>query len=125
MVALALVKGRVDVAALYDEPLDDPRVLALAAKTFCPPDPESDYPKHFPGEVRITLRDGRRLVRREPVSRGAPERPLTPAEIEAKFFLNATRAIPDVQAKRITEMVWNIETLPAVGALVAECVARD
>jgi 2-methylcitrate dehydratase PrpD len=125
VVALALVKGRVDVAAFYDEPLDDPRVLALAAKTFCPPDPKSDYPKHFPGEVRITLRDGRRLARREPMSRGAPERPLTSGEIEAKFFVNATRAIPDVQAKRIAEMVWNIETLPAAGALVAECVARD
>jgi 2-methylcitrate dehydratase PrpD len=125
VVALALVKGRVDVAAFYDEPLDDPRVLTVAGKVFCPDDPGSDYPRHFPGEVRITLRDGRRLVRREPVSRGAPERPLTPGEIEAKFFLNATRAVPDVQAKRIAEMAWNIETLPAVNALVAECVIPD
>ena len=123
-VALALVKGRVDLAAFYDEPLDDPTVLALAAKTFCPDDPASDYPKHFPGEVRITLRDGRTLHRREPTSRGTPERRLEPGAIEAKFLENATRAVSDVQAKRIAGMVWELERLPAIGTLMRECVIR-
>ena len=123
-VALALVKGRVDLAAFYDEPLDDPAVLAVAAKTFCPDDVASDYPKHFPGEVRITLKDGRTLQRREPTSRGTPERRLAPGDIEAKFFQNATRAVPERDAKRIVDMVWELERLPRIGALVRECVRR-
>lgn len=123
-VALALVKGRVDLAAFYDEPLDDPAVLAVAAKTFCPDDVASDYPKHFPGEVCITLKDGRTLRRREPTSRGTPERRLAPADIEAKFFQNATRAVPERDAKRIVDMVWELERLPGIGALVRECVRR-
>lgn len=125
VVALALVRGGVDLAAFYDEPLDDPRVLALAARTWCPPDPASDYPRHFPGEVRIALAGGRQLARREPVSRGTPERPLSTGEIEAKFFANATRAVPEVRAKRIAEMVWQIDTLPAIGALMGECAGAD
>jgi 2-methylcitrate dehydratase PrpD len=123
-VALALVKGRVDLAAFYDEPLDDPAVLAVAAKTFCPDDVASDYPKHFPGEVRITLKDGRTLQRREPTSRGTPERRLAPGDIEAKFLQNATRAVPERVAKRIVDMVWDLERLPGIGALVRECVRR-
>lgn len=123
-VALALAKGRVDLAAFHDEPLDDPAVLALAARVHCPPDPLSDYPQHFPGEVRIRLRDGRELRRREPVSRGTPERPLAAGDIEAKFRVNATRAVPEDQAGRIAAMVWDLERLPAIGALMRECVAR-
>lgn len=123
-VALALVRGRVDLAAFYDEPIDDPAVLAVAARVVCPDDPASDYPRHYPGEVRITLRDGRRIARREATSRGTPERRLTPAEIEAKFLQNATRALPEPEAKRIVDMVWELERLPAIGALVRECVAR-
>jgi 2-methylcitrate dehydratase PrpD len=123
-VALALVKGRVDLAAFYDEPLDDPRVLAVAAKTFCPDDPASDYPKHFPGEVRITLRDGRTFERREPTSRGTPERRLGAGDIEAKFLDNATRAVSDAQAKHIAAMAWELERLPNIETLMRECVTR-
>jgi 2-methylcitrate dehydratase PrpD len=122
VVALAVVKGRVDVATFYDEPLDDPRVLRLAERTFCPPDPASDYPRHFPGEVRIRLANGRELRRREGTSRGTPERRLSTGEIEAKFFANATRAVPDVQAKRVAELAWSMEELPHLGTLVRECV---
>lgn len=39
LVALAFVKGRADVAAIYDEPLDDPRVLSLAARSGARPTP--------------------------------------------------------------------------------------
>jgi len=124
LVALALVKGRADMAAVYDEPLDDPRVLALAARIWCPPDPSSDYPRRWPGEVLITLRDGRRLRRCELVTRGGPERPLSAADVEAKFFENATRAVTDAQAKQIVELVRRLETLPSVSGLVTECVRR-
>ncbi len=121
VVAMALVKGRVDVAGFYDEKLDDPAILALAARTFCPDDPESDYPTHFPGEVRITLKDGRVIRRREPTSRGTPERRLTQAEIEAKFYANATRAISEAQAASIAQIVWRLDTIGNVRELISAC----
>jgi 2-methylcitrate dehydratase PrpD len=74
--------------------------------------------------VCITLKDGRTLQRREPTSRGTPERRLAPGDIEAKFLQNATRAVPERDAKRIADMVWELERLPAIGALVRECVHR-
>ncbi len=125
VVALALLQGRVDLASFYDQPLDDPKVLALAERIFCPDDPDSDYPAHFPGEVRITLRDGRQLRRREATSRGTPERRLSAAEIEHKFHANATRAVSVVQAQRIAALVWDLERLDHIDALVSACVVEN
>lgn len=124
-VALALVKGRVDLASFYDEPLDDPAVLAVASRVFCAPDPASDYPRHFPGEVRIRLRDGRELNRREPMSRGTPERRLAREAVEAKFLANASRAVSEAQGRRIADMVRDLEKLPNIGALAGECVRKN
>jgi len=75
--------------------------------------------------VRITLSDGRRLARREPVSRGTPERPLSAADVEAKFVKNASRVLPESEAKRLVDMVGELERLPSIGTLVRECVVRD
>jgi len=122
-VAVALLKGRVDLAAFYDDPLDDPQVLALADKVHVVEDPASDFPVHFPGEVRITLKDGRQFNCRRPTSLGTPEVPLSRAQVEAKFFANATRAIGRDAAQRLAELVLNLERAPSLEPLLELCRA--
>jgi len=124
-VALALVKGRVDLAAFYDERLDDPAVLAIAARIFCQDDPASDYPAHFPGELRITLKTGQVVTRRETTSLGTPERRLSRERIDAKFLGNATRVISEAQARRVAQTVWQIEKLRDVRELVSMCISGE
>lgn len=124
-VAVALIRGRVDLAAYYDEPLDDPRLLSLAEITHCVDDPASDFPKHFPGEVRITLKDGRVFTHREATSLGTPERPLPQAELEAKFIANASRALGAAQAARVLTTVLRIDELSHIGELMALCARKE
>ena len=125
-VALALVRGRVDLATFYDEPLDDPDVLAIAARVTCPPDPESDYPQHFPGEVILHLTDGRTLRRRIPASLGTPERPLSATELRKKFHANAGRELSAARTQLVVDAVDRIEDLQDVGELMSKCVnVRD
>jgi 2-methylcitrate dehydratase PrpD len=119
VVALALVKGRVDLAAFYDEPIDNPEILDLAAKVFCVDDPASDFPKHFPGEVIVTLKDGRVLRYRQPTSLGTPEVPLSREQIEAKFYANATRAISHEAAQRLVQEVFTLEHAESLDGLMA------
>ncbi|MGC3986801.1 MAG: MmgE/PrpD family protein [Pseudorhodoferax sp.] len=83
VVALALARGKVDLAAFHDEPLDSPAVLQVAAKTFCVPDPASDFPRRFPGEVVVHLKDGRVLRCRKPASLGTPDVPLSTQALQA------------------------------------------
>ena len=121
VVARALTTRRVDLDSFYSEPLDDPAVLAMAAKVTCPPDPDSDFPAHFPGEVRITLADGREVARRFPASHGSIEDPMSSEEIRDKFYANATRRISSEQADRIAAIVDELETLPDIGQLIEAC----
>jgi 2-methylcitrate dehydratase PrpD len=124
-VAEALVKGRVDLAAFYDEALDDPRLLVLAARTHCVDDPLSDFPKHFPGEVRLLMKDGSMLSHREATSLGTPERPLPQPELEAKFMANASRALGAERAEQVKAAVLRIDELRDLGELMQLCVVPE
>jgi 2-methylcitrate dehydratase PrpD len=64
-------------------------VLALAAKVRYRIDPQNPYPKNFTGHIRATLRDGSVVEERQPHMRGGAQEPLTRADIEEKFLLNA------------------------------------
>ena len=118
VVATALLKGRVDLSAFHDEPLDEPALMALTAKTFVLDDPYSDYPLHFPGEVIIHLKDGRRLGCRKPASYGSPDRPMARDAVVTKFMGNAARAIEPEAARRLVDCVLDIEAAGSLDELV-------
>ena len=67
----------------------DPAVLALAAKVRYEIDPNNPYPRAFTGHIRATLNDGTVVEERQPHFRGGAQEPLTRADIEEKFALNA------------------------------------
>ena len=118
VVATALAGRAVDLATFYDQPLDHPDTLALAARTTCPPDPGTDFPQHFPGEVVLHLTDGRTLRRTIPASHGTPDDPMTGTEINAKYQANATRAIPEDQAQQLAGLVSDLDHAKNITALV-------
>ena len=67
----------------------DPAVLALAAKVRYVIDPNNPYPNAFTGHIRAVLNDGSVVEERQPHFRGGANEPLTRADIEEKFALNA------------------------------------
>lgn len=118
VVASGLRFGRVGLAELADERLTDPATLALAARVESVADPDADFPRYYPGEVRIELDDGRVLSHREAVNRGAADRPITEAEIVAKFHENAALAVPRARAERICDLVLNLDGHAALDPLL-------
>lgn len=123
VVALALARGRVDLAAFYDQPLDAPDVLALAERCFCVDDPASDFPKHFPGELVVHLKDGSSRRVRRTTSFGTPEDPMPLPAVQAKFVANATRVIGEPAALTLINRVLRLETLDSLDEIVALCTA--
>jgi hypothetical protein len=77
-------------------------------------DPGSAFPRAYSGEVIVTTHDGRELRHREHVNRGAAERPLTNAEIVAKYHENARLAVSAERAGRIAEALLGLEALDDV-----------
>ena len=84
------MRGNVGLGDFADEAVQDAAVLALAGKVRYRIDPQNPYPKNFTGHIRATLRDGTVVEERQPYMRGGAQEPLTRADIQDKFLLNAT-----------------------------------
>lgn len=108
-VATGLRFGRFTLDALEPAAYEDPQTLAIAALVECEADPSADFPRYYGGAVRIELADGRTLHHAEPINRGAPGRPISDADIVAKYYDNAARAVPRAHADHILNAVLGIE----------------
>jgi len=89
-IAAGFIRGNVGLGDFSDAAVRDPAVVALAGKIRYQIDPNNPYPKNFTGHIRATLNDGRVVEERQPHMRGGAHEPLTRADIEDKFTLNAT-----------------------------------
>ena len=113
VIAATLRAGKFGLAELEDAALRDPETLALAAKVGYRVDPDSGFPKHYSGEIIVRLADGREMRHRESINRGSADRPLTNAEVEAKFLQNAVLCVPESRAKSIRDSVLGLDEQPA------------
>ncbi|HZD89224.1 MAG TPA: MmgE/PrpD family protein, partial [Pseudolabrys sp.] len=89
IIASGFVRGGVGLDAFTDEAVRDPAVLSLSAKVRYVIDPDNPYPHAFTGHIRAVLNDGQVVEERQPHFRGGANEPLTLADIEEKFALNA------------------------------------
>jgi 2-methylcitrate dehydratase PrpD len=88
-VAAAVVRGNLGLGDFTDAAVHDGAVVALAQKVRYEIDPQNPYPKNFTGHIRATLNDGSVIEEHQPHMRGGAHEPLTRADIEEKFALNA------------------------------------
>lgn len=107
--AAALMRGRCGFAELEDAALNDPAILALAARVTYAADPESSYPEYFSGGAVITLKNGKSFKHVDRINRGAGERALSGDEISAKFLENAELVTTPARAREIRDLVLDIE----------------
>jgi len=108
IVSTALARGRFTLAELSDEALRDPEVLALARKVEVVPDPESAFPRAYSGWVQITTTDGRVLTHREQVNRGHADRPLTDADVVAKYRESMAPVADEATTERVLAAVLSL-----------------
>ena len=111
-VAIALVDDVDDPLAFGERALGNPQVHALARKVVCEAWP--DAPSGWASEVRIALRDGRTLERDNDDFLGTPTRPLSSAQLRAKFLLCAGEF---AHAQALLEQLEAIASVPDVATL--------
>jgi 2-methylcitrate dehydratase PrpD len=122
-VASAFIDGAVGLDTYARPRLEDPGVLTLAARVSYGVDPDSTFPRSFPGWVRVRLKDGRELEARVPHGRGGPERPLPDDALIAKFRDNARRALPPARVAALEAAVLELDRLKSVRELLRLCRA--
>lgn len=77
------------------------------------------FPREWPAEIHVSLRDGRDLSRLVPYPKGEPEAPMSDAEVEAKFRDLAGVAITDAAASAVIDAVRRMESSNGTGTIVA------
>jgi 2-methylcitrate dehydratase PrpD len=123
-VASGLLRGRFALKDLLPAAYSDPPALALMERIHYRADLDSTFPRHYTGEVRVVLADGRVLRHREAINRGHAERPLSNEEVRDKFFDNAALHFSPGHAKAVCDQVLALDRLPSAGTLEA-MLAQD
>jgi 2-methylcitrate dehydratase PrpD len=122
-VASALLDGRVGLDTYAPERLREAARLDLASRVTHAVDPDSPFPRGFPGWVRLRLRDGRTLEARAPDGRGSLFRPLSTEALVEKYRDNAGRALGPARVAELERTVLDLDTLGDVRKVTALCRA--
>jgi 2-methylcitrate dehydratase PrpD len=85
-------------------------------------EPRFDGLAHFPGEVTVTLRDGRVITEVEEFNRGSAQNPMTDAELREKFDDNAAAWLPASARDRLCDAIMSLETCDDASVVVAMTV---
>lgn len=102
----------------------DPDILALADKVSYRVDPRTGYPRHFSGEVIVTLKNGQQFAHREQINRGAADNPVSDPGIVEKYMDNAQMAISRAHAGKVRDMILRLDDLPEARMLADALAAK-
>lgn len=89
-IAVGLNRGAAGLAEFTDDTIRDPAILRLAAKVRYEVDPNDPYPGNYIGAITVRLKDGSELGAVQPCLRGGRRKPMSNAELEAKFRANTS-----------------------------------
>lgn len=116
-VALRAVHGEAGLSSYAGPKRRDPRVRDLLERIVIETDPAMaalDEPV-----VELRFSDGTRVDRMVPRATGSPERPMTPAAVQAKFAELAGMALPTESVAAVAGLVTALPALEDVAPLCA------
>jgi 2-methylcitrate dehydratase PrpD len=121
-VAVALIEGAAGEKQFSDRAVHDPAIVAMRSHVAPAVDP-AVKPEQV--DMTVELKDGRRFTKHIEKAIGSVEVPMSDKALEAKFADLAEGILPPAQTRRLMDLCWNIEKLPAAadvaraGALTA------
>lgn len=118
--AVAIVAGAAGERQFSDSMVRNPEIAALSERVSTIVDPSI---REDQVRIRIVLHDGRKLDKFVEHVIGSVENPMSDAALEAKFTDLASGILPPAQIRRVMEMCWSIDDLPAAGALAKAAAA--
>ena len=121
-IAVRIIRGGNGLKDYHLQDLKDQQFAELAAKVSFKVDPVCESErirlKNRSAVVTLTLNDGRVLEKRVQFSKGHPMNPMTNEDLSTKFHDSVDPIIGKSRADQIRDLVWTIERLEDVGALI-------
>jgi 2-methylcitrate dehydratase PrpD len=114
-VAVAFLYGAAGLAQYADACVVEPAVQELGRKVTVAEDAAIPVETAF---VTVETTDGRRLESHITEARGTMARPMSDAELEAKFHALAAHGAPELGSQLLIHELWNIGREPDIGRIV-------
>ena len=115
-VAAAFLRGRAGIADGTDAAIRDPAIAAFRERIFATANPAIPIDGV---DMTVALTDGRKLALSLRDCIGSRGRPMTDAELGAKFEQSAAQALEAADSRRMRDAAWRLESLPDVRAVIA------
>ncbi|MET1028547.1 MAG: MmgE/PrpD family protein [Dongiaceae bacterium] len=112
--ATALLRGDGTPTAFTDEAARDPAIIALRSRVKAVADPAMH---EAAAEIVVTLNDGRKIERLVTHAIGSLERPLSDADLTAKFVKQTDPILGAAETRRLVDLSWQLESLPRAAAI--------
>jgi 2-methylcitrate dehydratase PrpD len=112
--ALAIAQGVVGEQQFSDRLVRDPTLVALRDRVTAVIDPAI---KEDQVRIAVALKDGRKLDQFVEHAVGSKDRPMSDADLEAKFAGQADGVLPPAQTKKLIGLCWRIEKLQGAAEL--------
>jgi 2-methylcitrate dehydratase PrpD len=112
--ALAIAQGVVGEQQFSDRLVRDPALVALRDRVTAVIDPAI---KEDQVRIAVALKDGRKLDEFVEHAVGSKDRPMSDADLEAKFTGQAEGVLPPAQTERLIDLCWRIENLQGAAEL--------
>jgi 2-methylcitrate dehydratase PrpD len=125
--AAALIEGRLDLTSFADEASTASEIGELMArvKVVVAPELGDDIERRGWSRVRIRLSDGRVLEAPLRGAAGHPDRPLSDAELTAKFLGCAAPVIGRGEAEAVARQIARLEDIPDIRTLMARMTTNQ
>lgn len=118
IVAVSLLKGRLGPAEIDLRQLRDPALQDLLGKVACIEDETRKSAGHFPGWVKITLKDGTVLQKAQDRERGTPQAPIGTEEIVEKFRDNIAVNMHPARGEAMLHALRDLENSPDIATIL-------
>ena len=112
--AVGIIHGAAGEAQFSDAVVRDPRVIALRERVVATEDRAIGRTE---ARVAMRLRDGRRLERHVAHALGTLERPMSDADLEAKFRGLVEGILPERRIGELIAACWSVESLEDAGEI--------
>ena len=113
--AIGFIFGRANESEYADEVVRNPEVISLRDRVTATIDPAVN--SYLGAYVTVTLNDGRVLEHHVPHALGTLQRPMSDADLEAKFRALVEPVLPQARIDELIKLCWNVERLDDVGVI--------
>lgn len=111
IVAMALIKGKIDNSTYEEKRYRDPRVLEFLKKVTVVEDKDlsAKYPEAVANRVTVKLASGKTVSKQVDYHKGHPKNPMSDKDVEDKFGRLSKRYLNKSQSKKLLNATWNLE----------------